>query len=644
MTLPGALCRAVVVGAVAVAVIAPAAWAQDDAGVGLVAAEVTAVDATTATVELAVIGAGPEADLSDLALSERGEPVDVARVTTTEEENRSTEVVFVVDTNARAAEGDVLGRVKSQLAAEVEGLPAATQVAIVAAGDTALIETRLTSDRARVAQAINDLSLSGGSLLYDGIRRAGIVLGDTPGVVRSVVVLSSGPDTGSEATLDEAQVALVQKGAQLVSVLFDGGDLQLARSVSRTAGVELSAASVDDVAPTLAEAVTIARDRLLVSFRSETEIGTRVNVTLEIGGLSTTFSYPAGVYTGSVLQLAPQPEEEGTAGLGVLTSSVGLYVSLVLAFVGISLGVWSLGSIMSSGDSSLEGMLSRYTEGGTEAADGDVAELVVQSALLQRAVSFSESFAAKRGFLIRVEELLERANLPIRPGEAMFILAAITVLSSGLGLAATGSFIAALLFGTFATALSFFIVRFKARRRFKTFESQLPDTLQLLAGTLRAGYSLPQGFEVVSREIADPMGHELRRAMSEARLGRDLEDCLGGVAERLSSGDFAWAVMAIGIQREVGGNLNELLTSVADTMIARERLKREISALTAEGRVSAAVLSFLPPGLGLVMWVMNPGYVGLLFSEFIGNVLLAMGLVSGFIGLAWMKKVITVDV
>jgi tight adherence protein B len=102
--------------------------------------------------------------------------------------------------------------------------------------------------------------------------------------------------------------------------------------------------------------------------------------------------------------------------------------------------------------------------------------------------------------------------------------------------------------------------------------------------------------------------------------------------------------MAISIQREVGGNLNELLTSVADTMIARERLKREISALTAEGRMSAGVLSFLPPGLGVVMWVMNPAYVGLLFSEFIGNVLLGLGLVSAFIGLAWMKKVITVDV
>jgi tight adherence protein B len=172
----------------------------------------------------------------------------------------------------------------------------------------------------------------------------------------------------------------------------------------------------------------------------------------------------------------------------------------------------------------------------------------------------------------------------------------------------------------------------------------VPDTLQLLSGTLRAGYSLPQGMEVVSREIADPMGVELRRAMTEARLGRELEECLGNVAERMGSPDFAWAVMAIGIQREVGGNLNELLTSVADTMIARDRLRREVSALTAEGRMSAGILSFLPPGLGLVMWIMNPGYISVLFTELIGNIFLGLGTVSALVGLAWMKKVITIDV
>ena len=132
--------------------------------------------------------------------------------------------------------------------------------------------------------------------------------------------------------------------------------------------------------------------------------------------------------------------------------------------------------------------------------------------------------------------------------------------------------------------------------------------------------------------------------MTEARLGRELEDALGSTAERLSSPDFAWAVMAIGIQREVGGNLNELLMTVADTMIARERLKGEVAALTAEGRMSAMILGGLPPGLGVIMWVMNPEYINVLFTATLGKIFVGSGLVSMTAGMAWMKKVITIDV
>ena len=103
-----------------------------------------------------------------------------------------------------------------------------------------------------------------------------------------------------------------------------------------------------------------------------------------------------------------------------------------------------------------------------------------------------------------------------------------------------------------------------------------------------------QGVEAVSQEVEDPMGSELRRVVTESRLGRPLEESLDGVAERMDSPDFAWAVMAIRIQREVGGNLSELLLTVADTMTQRERLRRDVAALTAEGRMSAIVLGLLP--------------------------------------------------
>ena len=140
------------------------------------------------------------------------------------------------------------------------------------------------------------------------------------------------------------------------------------------------------------------------------------------------------------------------------------------------------------------------------------------------------------------------------------------------------------------------------------------------------------------------MGEELRRVVTESRLGRPLEESLQASADRLDSPDFSWAVMAIQIQREVGGNLAELLMTVAETMVARERLRREVDALTAEGKISAIVLGILPIGLAGVMFTINPEYIGLLISERIGNFMLGGGVMLALFGFWWMKKSIEVEI
>ena len=123
-----------------------------------------------------------------------------------------------------------------------------------------------------------------------------------------------------------------------------------------------------------------------------------------------------------------------------------------------------------------------------------------------------------------------------------------------------------------------------------------------------------------------------------------MEEALEGVADRMSSNDFRWATMAIRIQREVGGNLSELLLTVAETMTQRERLKRDVNTLTAEGRMSAYVLGSLPPGLGVTMTVLNPGYTEKLFDNGLGlSMLVASALMMGA-GFLWMMKIIKIDV
>jgi tight adherence protein B len=153
-----------------------------------------------------------------------------------------------------------------------------------------------------------------------------------------------------------------------------------------------------------------------------------------------------------------------------------------------------------------------------------------------------------------------------------------------------------------------------------------------------------QGVEAMAGEVGEPMGHELRRVLAEARLGRSLDDALNDMAVRLKRPDFEWTVMAIGIQREVGGNLAELLDTVAETMIQRERLRREVRSLTAEGRVSAFILGLMPVGLGLMMFAVNRDYISKLFNTGIGQGMLAGSSVLAIFGFIWMKKIVEIEI
>ena len=234
-------------------------------------------------------------------------------------------------------------------------------------------------------------------------------------------------------------------------------------------------------------------------------------------------------------------------------------------------------------------------------------------------MALTEGFAKDRGFLEKVEDKLELADLPLRPAEVMLFYFVAIVVITLLALVLTQNIIVGLVVLAICLLAGPALLDMRARQRQRKFTAQLPDMLNLLSGALRAGFSLMQAVDAVSQEIEDPMGKEMRRVVTEARLGRALEEALEDTAVRTGSADFAWAVMAIRIQREVGGNLAELLMTVAETMVQRERLRREVKSLTAEGRISAIVLGLLPPGLAVVMYVINPGYMSPLFHEFAGS-------------------------
>ncbi len=601
------------------------------------------VDAREPATAATILVNGYAIDPAGVSVENDGNGADVLGVTTARANNVPQELVFVIDTSQSLATGDVFENSKAETIRAIQSLPSNFSVAVVSSGDTTLVEMPMTSDLDRAAAAVAELELSSASSTLNAVSRASQQFSSDAGVVRTMLVVSGTTDTTSSISVEGARTGLVNAEAQMVVLSYRSGEPRLQTIIEGAGGMSVSASQPDEIAAAFENAILIATDRLIVEFAGTADRAVRGDATINLGSVASSFSYQGGVSTDRLVALTavevPEP-----SGIAFFRSTTGLYLALLLVFVAVGLAVFSLGSLFAGGETNLEGLLSRYSGEGDGGALNDEETVIVQTALVKKAVELSESFAEERGFLVKLEALLERANLPLRAGEAMGIFGAGTLIGFIAGFFVIGGIIGAVIMAV-GTAITLIVaLNIRARRRIRKFEQQLPDTLQLLAGTLRAGYSLPQGLEAVSHEISDPMGYELRRAMTEARLGREIEDALGATAERTDSPDFAWAVMAIGIQREVGGNLNELLMTVSDTMIARERLKGEVAALTAEGKMSAILLGGLPPGLGFVMWIMNPEYINQLFVTTLGNIMLGLGIVSSLIGFAWMKKVITINV
>ena len=193
-------------------------------------------------------------------------------------------------------------------------------------------------------------------------------------------------------------------------------------------------------------------------------------------------------------------------------------------------------------------------------------------------------------------------------------------------------------------SIPFFILEFRRSRRRDAFLRSLPDNLQLMAGSLRAGYGVLQAIDTVAHEAGPPTAEEFQRVLTEARLGMPVEEALEAMAERIDNADFRWVVLAINIQREVGGNLAEVLTTVGETMRARNRLKGEIRALTAEGRISAIVLASLPFAMALFLWTTNPGYLTPLIEETFGLIAIGVGVLLMAAGAFWLKKIVDIEI
>ncbi|MGE5827799.1 MAG: type II secretion system F family protein [Micromonosporaceae bacterium] len=243
----------------------------------------------------------------------------------------------------------------------------------------------------------------------------------------------------------------------------------------------------------------------------------------------------------------------------------------------------------------------------------------------------------------RITRRLAQAGMTVSPMQWVLACAAASAVPAVLFFVMFGlpAALAGAILGWIGTSL---YRRIRVERRGTAFGEQLPDALQLVIGSLRSGFGLPHAIEGLVREAPVPVGPEFGRALAEYRLGGDISDALDRVVERTKSEDLSWAVMAIRIQREVGGNLAEVLQTTVDTMRERARLRRQVKALSAEGRLSAIILIALPVLLLVWMLLFRADYLRPLFTDTIGVVLLIMGGGLLAVGVVWMLRVVRVDV
>lgn len=255
------------------------------------------------------------------------------------------------------------------------------------------------------------------------------------------------------------------------------------------------------------------------------------------------------------------------------------------------------------------------------------------------AVGIVEGILSRRKVRLFDRDALEDAGLRFSQADFFILVTAGACVGALIGQVVGGPLLA-LLMVVIAPVAAHFILGFLAGKRRAKFSDQLGDTLQLLSGSLRAGHSILRAIDAASSESMSPTSEEMRRVITETSLGRDLLTSLNDTAERMQSEDFVWISQAIQINREVGGNLAEVLDQVNETIRERNEIKGHIRSLAAEGKFSAYILMAMPFGIVLMLTLVNPGYMDPMFTQPLGWGMIGASVVMMIIGGLWMRKII----
>jgi tight adherence protein B len=319
-------------------------------------------------------------------------------------------------------------------------------------------------------------------------------------------------------------------------------------------------------------------------------------------------------------------------------------VIAIAAFIGVAALVAGLAIILRDNPSNrMEDRLDLLTGSNTPAAakEGLLKQASVLAQPLDERPSVFETFLERFG---NINLVFEQADTSLTVGRLLLISAGLALAGCVLGAAVGVHAALTPVVGLFLGVLPLFWVLFRRRRRLRAFAAQLPEALEMVARTLRAGQSLGFGLNLAANEMGPPLGKEFGRVFEEQNLGIPLEETLQGLANRIPNLDLKFFVTAVILQRQTGGDLAEILDKIGSLIRERFKIWGQIQALTGEGRLSGVVLLALPLVLFVAVYKLNPTYLTVLFTDPLGKRMLAVAVVMQVLGALVIKKIVNIKV
>ena len=552
---------------------------------------------------------------------------------------RGVDVVLAIDVSGSMA-GEGIVAAKSAARRFLSTLPDEIPVGIAAFAEDATILEPITSDRDLLLNEISSLTPSGETSLYDGVKVASTMFSGT--AQHNIVLLSDGGDTASTATLREAVKAARGSKAAVYSLglVTPDADVAALKRISNGTKGTYSPAAAADLTGLFTGLATSIGNQFRVRYESGATAGTQLTLSLET---------PQG--SDRAVVLAPALEKEPaspSAGVGRAPVAEPPPMAVVIGLFFLASFFIALLLLRSSAGARRRAELTRRISMSTGDRSSEIddtdSDKHFASWVPDSFTTMGERLANVTGLGAALELKLERASAPIKSGEFV----ALSIGSGVLGAFVLGLVLQGVVFAAVGLVIGFFVPRLllgrAIRRRFERLHEQLADILMILASSLRSGHSFLQALDLVAKQVEAPGSEEFGRVVAEVQLGRPVNEALLAMADRGASEDLRWAVLAMNVQREVGGNLAEVLDTIAETLREREVVRRQVGVLSAEGRLSAAIMLALPFIFALYMAKVSPQNFKLLYSTGLGLSMVGGASLLLLAGFFWLRKVVKIDV